>query len=241
MNQSNMLRYFKFYSFKGEYSREMIENLRLNRIYAPSLEKLNDPFEGMWEGCNIHMEYPECDDEVFGSLKRKGIISLCTSTEDKFPCTPNSILMWAHYSDSNRGFAIEFNNSIFEIESSRFGHGKIEYNYHLPYRDSNLQDGELAEQDKKRILFWKSNVWEYEQEVRLCCDGSNKYVQLPMNCIKAIYCGSKISEAHLDLLRSIVKENGWEIYVLKPNNMTYEFNLSKDNSDNVLLIEPHTI
>lgn len=216
-------RLFKFFSFGGHYAHQMIKNLRLGRLYAPSLDKLNDPFEGMWEGCNILIDYPEKDDEFYRSLKRKGIISLCSSIEKDFPCTPESILMWAHYANSNKGFCVEFSDSIFKIESPQFGHQNIKYQHTLPYKESFFQDGELANKDKKRILFWKSDKWEYEHEVRICCNNVNEYVKLPSDCIKAIYCGSKISDMDFALLRTIANENNWNIFSLQPDNKTYVF------------------
>jgi hypothetical protein len=92
-----------------------------------------------------------------------------------------SPLMWGHYSDSQRGFALGF------YTSHPFFHKRlvnIHYDEQRPCFD-----------DKERILWTKNHEWEYEKEWRVIqnVESTEPYFEtLPVGCIKAVYFGLKM-------------------------------------------------
>ena len=98
--------------------------------------------------------------------------SLYVTCFSKHYLKPESQLMWAHYGDSHRGccFCVDFS----ELEDDRTaGMYPIEMQYSeslLDERNSRTQDSE----DLPLLLGgFKSDVWEYEQEVRLVLESES--------------------------------------------------------------------
>ncbi|EJS4021986.1 DUF2971 domain-containing protein [Vibrio parahaemolyticus] len=79
----------------------------------------------------------------------------------------DNLLMWSHYAESHSGYCIGFksNHSFFNrkrSEKDEFYHlRKVQY---LPYRPSKL----MVDMNGTDMFLLKSNIWEYEQEWRMC-------------------------------------------------------------------------
>lgn len=100
--------FYKFMSSIGEIDNiprtEIIKNIfTKQQIYVPSIEKLNDPFEGI-----ITLTSKEMD-------SKKGVLSLTTQHQN--------ILMWSHYADSFKGLALVFKMTDY----SKFKLQKVQY------------------------------------------------------------------------------------------------------------------
>ncbi len=92
---------------------------------------------------------PENLNEIFG------VLSLTPHT--------NNYLMWSHYSDSHKGFCIEFDTR--KLVESIAGHfQQVKYEKEIPFisiRDS--VENELL----SKLIYTKSCIWRYEDEFRL--------------------------------------------------------------------------
>lgn len=79
----------------------------------------------------------------------------------------DNLLMWSHYAESHSGYCIGFNSnhSFFDRKRSKddeFYHlRKVEY---LPHRPTKA----MIDINGTDIFLLKSNIWEYEQEWRMC-------------------------------------------------------------------------
>lgn len=96
------------------------------------------------------------------SLKFNELIGVLSLTEK-----PDNLLMWSHYAESHTGYCISFNSnhSFFNrkrSEKDEFYHlRKVEYLTHRPSKH-------LVDMNGTDIFLLKSDVWEYEQEWRMC-------------------------------------------------------------------------
>ena len=104
----------KVYKYRSNYTRDLI-TLFLNQLFAPTYDKLNDPFEGMYndkedkkilELLKSYGSNPleKAYEELIMMVKQKGIYSLCK--------TYNNEILWSLYSDSHKGFTIEYDLDI---------------------------------------------------------------------------------------------------------------------------------
>lgn len=93
-----------------------------------------------------------------------------------------SPLMWGHYSDSQRGFALGF------YTNHPFFHKRL-VNVHYDEKRPCLLE-------KEKILWTKNNEWQYENEWRVIqnvVSAEPHYETLPIGCIEAVYFGLRIS------------------------------------------------
>lgn len=77
----------------------------------------------------------------------------------------NSLLMWAHYADSHRGFVVQFDEthpffSAIEFEGKSLGLTRVEYSQERPVVSYSTLNS-------PHIYYRKSVDWSYEQEWRL--------------------------------------------------------------------------
>lgn len=224
-------RFFKFYSL-GRHKEETLQGFLNNQIYVPSIDNLNDPFEGSWYGVDTSKPYNSSEREFKNRLIRRGVFCMCSAKEDsdpKFPYSSNSILMWSHYADSHKGFCVEFSDKILGSDDLEFPASEVEYSDVLPEKSSSFayakEDVGLksVNYDIVRILLWKNKAWNYENEYRLCFKRANQYFDIPEDCIKAIYCGCKMSTLNIALLRGIATKLDCGFHILTPDSETFSF------------------
>lgn len=213
---------FKFYSL-AKYGHLTVENLRRHKVYAQALENLNDPFEGWWYQSDTEAISSSHNREFRGRLERCGIYSLCLSTDSNFPISPESILLWSHYADSCKGFCVEFTNEILSTEGLEFKPSMVIYENYLPDKDSLNSYDLKSVKDKERILYWKGKVWEYENELRLCFSKANAFHKIPYGCIKTIYCGCKMNENDINVLKVLANELNVRCILLRRSIDNYGF------------------
>lgn len=131
---------------------------------------------------------------------------------------PNSLLMWAHYCDSHRGFVVglDSTHAFFQTrEFKRFSTlEEVHYSSERPVMPAPDQwDGSreqieraLSKEDLAELLFYtKSEDWEYEQELRMIAnpqvadrhdrtpDGQDLYLyRFPAECLKQVVFGMRM-------------------------------------------------
>ncbi len=132
------------------------------------------------------------------------------------PDAPEALLLWGHYSDSHRGFVIEFDESHPWIKSHERGPGRTvdcnrviysDKRYSLlPDKDGNINPGP----DVRDYLFTKSLHWKYESEYRLvrfvgdkgldASRGIDSLVKFPPEAIRSITVGLEAKETLVNRL-----------------------------------------
>lgn len=163
-----------------------------------------------------------------------------------------SILMWSHYADSHKGFALEYNlkNYIGECDICGKNCDKSHYEMFYPVRYSNerfdvtqlltyIANYEIfhSQTNKpiipiddqfivQKALLNKSTDWSYEKEWRLMSLGRTqelrKYLSLKPT---AIYLGVEISDINKKILMTLAKEKNIKTYQMFIDTESPEFKM----------------
>lgn len=156
--------------------------------------------------------------------------------------TPNNILMWGHYSQSHRGFVIEFDRENYffnqkKSETDEYGFlRKVNYQKELP-----LNNPYSAEQISHFLT--KSLDWKYECEWRmlLISTDSDKRIRIgdkifdlyhfPTSAIKNIILGCNCSEALKIEIENIIRsrKDYSHVNILQASRSTKHFEVKIDN------------
>jgi hypothetical protein len=119
--------------------------------------------------------------------------------------TNDSLLMWAHYSDSHRGYAIgvDEKHPFFSRKDNTGEPTKIQ---NVIYTSRRVLVDPRSPDFAQRMLCYKSLEWAYEEEVRVFTTFSRDFSDfekhkvdqihlfaLPRDCIKEIYIGANAS------------------------------------------------
>lgn len=166
------------------------EQLLGNIFYAANLRVLNDPFEGS-------VELPKSKSQehwvtpLVQAVYDVGIYSLSKPKEHE--TFPNNELLWAHYSNSHKGFCIEYDLDMLTENLSR--DFDISDKINVSYEDERPEVSETDSlfQVRKKVFGTKSLAWKYENEVRLVFSKGGLKNLYQKKAISAIYFGLNIS------------------------------------------------
>jgi len=163
-----------------------------------------------------------------------GVLSLTEKREN--------LLMWSHYADSHKGFCIGFDSSHHFFNRKRSE--KDEF-YHLRKVDyiKKRPSKALRQTNSTDLFLLKSDVWEYEQEWRICSvlkdadqvlDGHPPKVHLfkyPQESVMEILIGANATQCFTDELLKIVKSDAKfshvKIMKCKESETEYALNIVK--------------
>lgn len=150
-----------------------------------------------------------------------------------FSRSPIVIPMWAHYAQSLRGFAIEFNEAALGHSFPESGFGDVDY--------SDTPDEDLTEMlyraytlGKPRYLYLlrngvfsaayhtKATCWSYEQERRMIVPqretkqvGDLILMDVPRESVTALLCGPRASPETVRAVRDKANQLGCKYFELK--------------------------
>lgn len=156
------------------------------------IAEFNDPFEGQPAAQNIwgpefDKKFPnnhgipyvmvnaEMNEEDKKALRTEILQDLCRMGIFCLTTEPGNLLMWSHYGESHRGFAVEFNmNSSFflkEYSDRSWQPREVRYVMKRPVV-RYLSDTIIADDQtefNEAFIYTKGNIWEYEREHRMLC------------------------------------------------------------------------
>lgn len=142
----------------------------------------------------------------------------------------SSLLMWSHYADEYAGAVIEFNEEH-EFFTGLFD---IEYREHRPKKDISAylnSDSPIPISE----LCVKPNDWKYEEEYRIVrnlsdCREVGEYngfavyvMDVPIEAIKSITLGERMSVSNQRDIWDKVKETNISLYLAAISNWGYAF------------------
>lgn len=136
----------------------------------------------------------------------KDSMCICAFNESK-----DSLLMWSHYTDSHKGFCIEYDFK------EMYNHNK---GLLAPVMYSN-RIVDISKHSETNCIFTlcmlsKSNEWSYENEWRIICDSEEpKGMEWRVPKPKAIYLGCNMSEKHKNELSKIADELDIKKFVMQ--------------------------
>ena len=130
------------------------------------------PIDSMFNLVRLEQVEQETIMRIRQSLENDGVF--CSSSSFR------NLLMWAHYADSHRGAVIEFTPNI-EKDSVFLASKPVKYSTERPVLYANPQEflqntitlskAESGRVALERMVFTKSQDWEYEHEFRLYVPG----------------------------------------------------------------------
>ena len=136
-------------------------------------------------------------------------------------------LMWSHYSDSHKGYCIEFDFSrddSFVMNNPPLPVVYSEKRPLIPWAAAlNKTPEEMAEASKQVMvgLLTKDKIWEYENEWRILIPAKDNPI-LRMPPITCIYLGASIEESDKTKILEIAREKGIPVKQMKIDRGTFE-------------------
>ena len=194
--------YYKYKSIRDLIDLDRILDIINNkRIYMPSYDELNDPFESYLVNFNLSCagssiieaagERPSIIDEIF---KKYGILSLTDNCRNQ--------AMWASYANMYKGICLGFEN-LPEVKPIKY----IKQTENIP--KLNLEEIKIKGEDIEKILMSKYSNWKYEQEYRLL--SKDKFYNVENN-LKLIIIGHRIDSNIKNMLYNECIKNNIEVY-----------------------------
>ena len=203
-------------------------------------------------------DYKELEKEISGR-KQQGINQLATlcpiialfakrfSTYACFCEDVRSILMWGHYADSQKGFALEYDfRPTLQTPLPYvlmcpviYSENRYDATDYLTWAFLKMQQLPVISTDISahiKVALHKSKDWEYEQEWRLIDprlqDPNNPKPTVTQYRPKAIYYGTSIDKTHLARLHDIAARKGIQ---------EYEMFIDYGSSEYVLQYRPFSV
>lgn len=199
----------KLYKYRHGSKRDL-ESLQNNYFYVPHAAALNDPSENLFNEQEVYAELETFENLASLSTSdiKKQVEDLCQKVRSEvgiFSLSKifNDELLWAYYSDSHSGFAIEYDfEKIADLRafSSAF---EVEYADKRPKLKLHniIQRGEMAIEDFLKITVGtKSKKWKHEQEFRICIEPFGRFIY-DYRAVKAIYFGMRMPKLKKDLAK----------------------------------------
>lgn len=159
---------------------------------------------------NVYSLYLEYENKNFN----KDSANLCSRS---FSEVNNSLLMWAYYASSHKGFCIEYDLTTQQAKEDYFVNNiqKVNYSDNFPI---NYING-LA-------FFTKSQEWSHEQEWRLIIDTKTKYYKkgfkIDFPYASAIYLGVNFDNDKIAIMKQFANKNNLKIFQMKIVDNRYE-------------------
>lgn len=170
-------------------------------------------------------------DKIFQIRGAKNVLSdfyTDLRKEVKVACfTPHieEILMWSHYSNSHKGYCIEYD---IPDDDDRAKLHKVNYDDKFP------EVSELLNKNNKKsiidIACSKAKCWEYENEYRCVFFTYNDDNESIKRCceyfdfkryITAVYIGTKASEKNVNAVMNIAKSENFKVYKMELSDKEY--------------------
>src|ERR1700743_583766 len=132
----------------------------------------------------------------------------------------NNPLLWSHYANSYKGFAIEFDPHQPYIKSMYEDLYQVRYETSVPeFTLSDLLKGSLHDIEKMMFTI-KGEYWRYEKEWRLIAERGEMEFFIPFK-VKAIYFGFLSTDETTNTLKSIFGDE-IEYFVAVPNEKSFD-------------------
>lgn len=174
---------FKYRSLKN--FENFLDILLYNRLYGAPFDILNDPMECTFQTIDLS----GIDAKKLREERKK--LRICALSQNR-----SNNLMWSHYADGHRGCCIAFEVSPTPLWQ------RIEITYPSAMPNFPVLKNEL--ETLKSMYSFKSDSWQYEQEIRYVkVVTGNKSPYLPIR-VKAVFIGMNASGKQERLIRKII-------------------------------------
>jgi len=148
-----------------------------------------------------------------------------------FSKKPDILLMWSHYGDGLNGICVEYDEKILEVNGDKADN----HIFSVIYPENNktpvidLFDFHVngnAEQFGRALFQTKSNIWRYEEEIRLSWKAKESY-NAPINreSIKSIIFGKKVNKTWQNIIKKILKDDDVKFKTAVRSKSHYEITI----------------
>lgn len=193
-----------------------IENFENDKLWLSFPEDFNDPYDSSFSIAIASNELEEDILDLFFRKKLRKSMKICC-----FSHSIESMLMWTHYSDEHKGFAVEYNLPQKENISREVW--PVFYKEELYNLLPVLSKKPLNKFGPVVAALHKSTDWSYEAEWRfISLDTSVNSILLPIPT--AIYLGSRICSADANALIKIARHKNVKVYKMKHDRKTFKMN-----------------
>lgn len=230
---------------KALFDEKFLENAK-NSIGNASddlIEMLSEKTESIKE--NLNKLIDKQTEEAVMTVKLMTFIA-CFSEDIR------SVTMWAHYANSHKGFALEYDTKSFQLKCQSCGQSKqcnkaaVCSLYPVIYQNQRYDATDflgwyigrsmglpIKNPDtfaSSKALLYKSSQWSYEKEWRLIISKLNDFQDKTPFCIEhlkpiAIYYGTRISSINKKMLHLIAKEKGINEYQMYIDDKSYNYSV----------------
>lgn len=144
---------------------------------------------------------------------------LCTDYKNK--------LMWSHYADSHKGFCIEYDYGMIDIDAQTTLPLPVIYSDERPLiswkaaLDNTPENLEEAVVQFTKGLLTKDSIWSYENEWRILVK-TTEVSDLPMPLISCVYLGASISDDNRNAILKIAKEKNYKVKQMVVDRGAYD-------------------
>ena len=246
ISRSQIQQHYYKYKAINDYSEDM---LTTGMVYFNKADEFNDPYELQLEDSgsytktdvinffmnnkankmsltdatnlanSICAQYPNIGDLAKTELEktkqhRRDIAGIfCVAKSYK------NLLMWAHYADSHKGFALEIDVSKLD---DKFFPYKVDYTQNIPKMEYLKNSSDFI----KKWALTKSDHWEYEEERRMIISDCSKIrkFQFPKDSFTKVFWGINVDRNKRDSIICKMKANGFntQFYQEKLNQQNYQ-------------------
>lgn len=170
-----------------------------------------------------------------------------------------NILMWSHYADNHSGVCLGFDidesdehlEKFFDESKNRhlFPHGKACRLFPMKYVSFDERPSiDISDEEDSclmKILTYKSDLWKYEQEVRIIVHSYDQIIfprtlYYRPDCLKEIICGANMTLKTFIRLKNFVEKlptaNNISIFVATLSETSYELTIKKLDTESLQLI-----
>lgn len=148
----------------------------------------------------------------------------------------NNSLMWSHYSNEHKGYAIGFDSSHQFFNQKKAEEDELRHLREIEYRE-NPPEINLMNTSGAELFFVKSKKWKYESEWRMLMplSDASKVIEkqsysvhlfeFPPEAVKEVIFGAKISELDRRSILKLMNDNKFnhvKLYQAELDNASYE-------------------
>lgn len=211
----------------------VINPIQTSHYYLPTRERLNDPTEGVFRN-QIENELHGFVRAITGVVDKEKLfkpvfessaaMTAVVKTSGIFSLTKNDIdeLMWAHYADSHRGIAIEYDIDLL----TRFTPKAHLHTFNVKYDSEPPKLGWADVQNAnamQTMLGYKSPRWSYEKEFRVLVDNINGQMPHDYRAIKSITFGVNFPNDKCQMIIDLVHDKVAKFYKIEQIENSYKF------------------
>lgn len=214
-----------------DYNERALEIIIKRELWLAEPQTLNDPFDCQTEYSEILInainaltlseeEIIFYRDAASKIIKRLRILSLSSQN--------NNPLLWAHYSNSHKGFCLEFDYMQFEgVYNPALRPQVVNYESQMPKlslpqelinmcNSNNVKwEEELGKHLDKcvyELALTKPKEWEYEKELRVITihPKQGKVIKFDHDALRAVYFGLNMPTSQQSTVMQLLSSNEWK-------------------------------